>query len=242
VAGPSAESEYAPLGRRTPAGRAACAGKRALREQDNFIHRYRGNEDLLAQLLEEHGAERPSDELTIAFFATPVDWRCPVCARAKWEFARLNHKGWLHCRIVSHHDHFPDDFHLQRVAAVVRERPRVCSREETAAFEALYAEVDTLERFRPVDICDDCNRADPHGKKAAGAPSYFTFAPHEIAAFITPRIGAGVEVDAAKAKATYETIRPALAIISERAASILRRARANPLLRRLDEAELTDAA
>ena len=36
-----------------------------------------------------------------------------------------------------------------------------------------------------------------------------------------PKLGAGVSVDNAKARATYETIRPALRIISERASVII---------------------
>jgi hypothetical protein len=223
------------LGEQTLAERTAWAEKRAMREHENAMRLYFENEELLSQLVAHHGADRPSDELGIAFFTTPVNWRCPVCRRAKWEFARLNRKGWLHCRIVEHHDLFPEDFYLERVATVLKDWTGDLPPEEVAAFEAFGAEVSSLERFSRINICDDCNRADPHGKKAAGTPSYFTFAPHEIATFITPRIGAGVEVDAVRARATYQTIRPALAIISERAASILHRARTNPLLRTTDE-------
>jgi hypothetical protein len=167
------------------------------------------------------GAERPSDELGGAFFRTPADWRSAVCQRAKWEFARLNRKGWLHCRIVSHHDHFPQ-YASEKLAAAVAAVPTLTSPEPLQdEWRRVLASVETLTRFGHVDICDDCNRADPHGKKAAGAPEYFSFAPHEIAAFITPKLGAGVSVDNAKARATYETIRPALRVISERASVII---------------------
>ena len=107
------------------------------------------------------------------FFHVPHDWRCPCCYRTKAEISRLDKNRNLFCPIVRHHDHLEDDIR------------GALSKLERGAREA-YAS--SLIRFPPILICNDCNVIDSAAKKEVNAPAYFSFAPHEIAAFISPKI------------------------------------------------------
>lgn len=161
----------------------------------------RKNIDLLFDLCAAHGAARPGDVAN--FMDTPADWRCRPCLRSKPEIARVDKNGRLLCQIVLHHDHFdqyvPDD---------VRKGLR------NVSFTAEVAGRDHLTRFLPELICQDCNTADAAAKKIVGAPSVFSFAPHEIALMIRVTANEPHKVKAEVARELYEDLRPILRRLS----------------------------
>lgn len=144
------------------------------------------------------------------FFVVPARWRCPCCHRSKPEIARLDKNENLLCSVVEHHDHFdesvakhidlrtlaPDDVTIQRTVE------------------------ESLIRFPPTQICSDCNVAEPAAKQIVGAPSAFSFAPCEIAAFITVAINVPHQIDAARVRAAFESARPSMELLAARLRAI----------------------
>lgn len=134
------------------------------------------------------------------FFAVTHDWCCPSCLRSKFEISRLHSKAGhcqegLLCSICEHHDHF-------RIA-IAREISRKEAGEPlSAAYDARFV------RFAPTYICKDCNNADPCAKRAIGAPDNFSFAPHEIATFITVRPHETHEIDWNAAEEAWHAAKP----------------------------------
>ncbi len=70
-----------------------------------------------------------------------------------------------------------------------------------------------FERFGSVVICNDCNVAEPVGKKYADAPAHFTFAPFEIAIFINVKKNVPHTVDAERAKLAYGSARSSMKML-----------------------------
>lgn len=138
------------------------------------------------------------------FFEVSENWRCPCCQRSKPEFARLDKNGELLCELHRHHDHFGD------------EAMRLISRD--CHFDGLR---ESFCRFPATLVCSDCNVAEPNAKNLVKAPSYFSFAPYEIAIFIDVRQGAGHEVDPAEAHRCFKAAIPAMQLLRERLNAII---------------------
>lgn len=144
------------------------------------------------------------------FFDQPPDWRCPCCHRTKPDFARLDKNRDLLCAMHRHHDHF-GDFARDKL-------PR-----------SGYTEgiVESFCRFPETLICADCNVAEPAAKAIVEAPEQFSFAPYEIATFVTVRKQSGHIVRPDCAKRAYEAARPGMRLVNERLNAVVKSARAD---------------
>ncbi|WP_242078190.1 hypothetical protein [Brevundimonas diminuta] len=98
------------------------------------------------------------------------DWRCPGCARSKFEILRWTLRfpklptrfwGWAG-GYHRHHDHNLDVIRYGRVPPDGRS-----------------------SRFPDTVICEQCNSADGTAKRKLALPSTFSFAPEEIRRFVT---------------------------------------------------------
>lgn len=142
------------------------------------------------------------------FFNVAHHWRCPCCYRTKDQFARLDKNYNLLCSIVFHHDHFVE--HVAEIADL----------SNVADYQLRHALGEGLVRFPDTPICSDCNVAEPAAKRIVEAPSFFSFAPYEIAGFIIVTDNAPHEVDAERARAMYESARPAMRVLYDRVRAI----------------------
>lgn len=140
----------------------------------------------------------------MGFSKVPVDWRCPVCCRSKAEMARLDKNCNLLCAIPSHHDHFADEAYDRLKSAG----------DENWQMRTAFAE--SFSRFPPTLVCNDCNIADVQAKSSVGAPSYFSFAPHEIACFIEVKPNQPHQLKPAAAQEMYESLKPTMRILARR--------------------------
>ena len=113
------------------------------------------------------------------FCEVTVDWRCPCCHRSKAEIARLDKNGNLLCGIAEHHDHFND-----MASDQIRKAMKAIGEIERDDYAALSAVEFSFQRFPPTLICEDCNVAEPEGKRLVCAKSSFTFTPWEIMQFV----------------------------------------------------------
>jgi hypothetical protein len=111
-------------------------------------------------------------------------WRCPGCARTKFEIMRwtsrrfkqgvgkcASYKGWM-AGLHRHHDHRTD---MLGVAA----------------------------RFEVTVLCDQCNSADGAAKKRLSLPPSFSFSPREIADFVRATPHATHKIDYARAQELF---------------------------------------
>lgn len=128
----------------------------------------RANKQLAAEL--EKAFAPISVSIGGKFFRTPVDWQCPCCRRSKQRIAYCK-ESKLICQIVLHHDHF-----------------------EEAAKKKLrnmgipsYAVIAGFARFPGTFVCEGCNLAEGCAKTLVKAPADFSFTPHEIGLFVTPK-------------------------------------------------------
>lgn len=143
------------------------------------------------------------------FFEVSPEWRCPCCFRSKREIARLDKNGKLFCAIHEHHDHFWDSQGVR----IPRDGDYFAERQVIG---------DSFDRFPPTLICNDCNVAEPWAKRAAGAPDYFTFAPHEIASFIIVNSNLPHEVNTEMAAKIYAAAKPSMEILAQRLTAVAR--------------------
>lgn len=145
--------------------------------------RYFDNARLAIDLALLHGAKGTDAGRMSNFSATPPDWVCPGCSRAKAEIARLDRHGNFYCALHLHHDHLYDGLVARMLGANYQE---ICAE--------LSAKIQGILRFQDVYVCMDCNRADGSAKKMIKAPEYFSFSPSEIARFIIVQPNAGHEI------------------------------------------------
>src|SRR5688572_14148061 len=127
------------------------------------------------------------------FFETDARWCCPCCFRSKSEIARLDKNDNLCCSLVYHHDHF-EDYAKEQVV-----RPRFDQN-----WHAHCALEDSFARFPHTLICQDGNTADTEAKKICGANKHFSFAPHEITAFIEVEENVAHHINRVRALEVYE--------------------------------------
>lgn len=106
----------------------------------------------------------------LKFASLNANWRCPGCQRTKFELMRWTllfpnkphaHEGWA-MGLHTHHDHRADKYRLSSVNAPT-----------------------LLPRFHPELLCEQCNSVDAIVKRKLKLPLNFSFAPNEIAQFIT---------------------------------------------------------
>ena len=139
------------------------------------------------------------------FFEVEAKWCCPCCVRAKPDLARLDKWGNLLCRLVFHHDHFETC-----VDEAMREQTRGVEWHARCALENSFV------RFPHTLVCEDCNNAETTAKRIAGCPAYFSFAPHEIALFITARPNVSHEVSEPRVMEVWAAAEPAMRVIGKR--------------------------
>lgn len=137
------------------------------------------------------------------FFRTRPDWMCPCCFRSKMDIARLDKNGNLLCALVDHHDHFGDCAHDQL-------------RNIFPTWTECEARVASFRRFPHTLVCQDCNVAEPAAKYIVAAPEYFSFAPHEIAAFIESAPNSPHEVNPASVKDVYAALEESMRLLARR--------------------------
>lgn len=140
----------------------------------------------------------------MGFSKVPIDWRCPICCRSKAEMARLDKNGNLLCAIPEHHDHFADEAY-DRLGDMV---------DEGGQMKIVIA--NSFARFRPVYVCNDCNVVDCNAKCSVGAPSYFSFAPHEIACFIKVSPNQPHQLRPDAAQEVYDAAKHTMKILARR--------------------------
>jgi rubredoxin len=134
-------------------------------------------------------------------------WMCPVCRRQKDAIFRLSARGILLAKLEEHHDHLRD---------YVNHRARKLFGEGWLANAPRGAGIvvdriqDLVSSFSQEMICSDCNSADGAVKATLNGKihSYFSFAPSQIADFITPHPNAPHDIDFTKAAAAWERLRP----------------------------------
>lgn len=141
-------------------------------------------------------------ELNASWAWTPTDWCCPVCRRYKPEIARLTPAGVALCQLDRHHDHLGDE----GLAILWRRQQKQPDRtRQDALHSAISACMSLSERFHETLVCNDCNAADGAAKAALIGvvhPS-FSFAPSEIARFISVAPNRPHEIDHEAAKAIW---------------------------------------
>lgn len=164
------------------------------------------NIPLFWDMMREFGAKAPG-KLT-GFMETPVDWHCHGCLRDKRAIARLDKNGNLLCRVVLHHDHFDEEYFPSELVKVL-------------GYPAADAARRHIRRFEPQIICEDCNTADSAAKAVLGAPTGFSFAPHEIGRFIDVTPNQPHKVDPDRARSVYIEVQP----VMSRLAQVLRAAK-----------------
>jgi len=133
------------------------------------------------------------------FCEVTTAWRCPCCHRSKSEIARLDKNGNLLCAIAEHHDHFND-----MASDQIRKAMRAAGEIETEDYMALNYVEGSFQRFSPTLVCEDCNVAEPEGKRLVCAKSSFTFAPWEIMQFVEVVPNHPHTVNYERCKAVYE--------------------------------------
>ncbi|RUW04461.1 hypothetical protein EOA46_30920, partial [Mesorhizobium sp. M1A.F.Ca.IN.022.05.2.1] len=141
-------------------------------------------------------------DLNSGWASTWTGWSCPCCRREKPQLARLSSGGVLLCRLEFHHDHVAD-----RAKRIYRERnPRSEDRDVNIQISRTKdALMPLVERFEPTLICIDCNFAEGRAKLelTTEIEGDFTFAPSEIATFITVGANRVHEIDAEKARLAW---------------------------------------
>jgi rubredoxin len=169
----------------------------AMSDEEMQHHSLTGSRDgrwssLTLWLLERFGTDKL--ELGDAWSQTWTGWECPVCKRPKFEIARLTDNNVLLCQLDEHHDHLCD--HLKRVIGkeILAAAPGETGVIRRRAFATTFP---LVERFARLLVCNDCNAADGAMKAQLGreVPSYFSFSPSEIAAFIVPAPNAPHEIE-----------------------------------------------
>lgn len=100
------------------------------------------------------------------------NWRCPACGRSPFQIMRRGRDGRWRQTLHYHHDH-----------------GFVAESAKSFAFDAACWAVSegrkALWRFEPEHICWQCNLADAAVKRIHKLPKDFSFAPAEIALFIS---------------------------------------------------------
>ena len=152
------------------------------------------NELLLARIHKHLGTSK--NRSIAAFGSTPASWRCPVCYRAKDEFARVK-DGELLCSIHWHHDHLRDRFNQQAKVRLDRHRKMAWAAARIG-----------LVRFSEVQVCNDCNVVEAEAKRQAKINAVFSFSSIEIASFITVRKNADHTIDVDAVRRLWEVIEP----------------------------------
>ncbi|MBW5437256.1 hypothetical protein FXB41_21615 [Bradyrhizobium canariense] len=151
-------------------------------------------------LLERFGTTKL--DLNSGWASTWTKWNCPCCQREKPQIARLSTGGILLCRLEFHHDHLVD-----RAKRIYRERnPRTDDRDiNIQVSRTKDALMPLIERFEPTLICIDCNLAEGRAKLelAAEIDRDFTFAPSEIATFISVTANRVHDIDIEKARRAW---------------------------------------
>lgn len=160
------------------------------------------NARLLCELKEARKADAFGN--IARFFEVEPDWRCPACCRSKQEIARGDKNGNLLCAIVQHHDHFGD------FAEEMLDLRRL---EDWTVARAIR---ESLVRFAPTLVCDDCNVADPRAKLIVEERRPFSFAPYEIASFIRAKPNAPHDLDHDRVRAAHDAAQPAMALLGMR--------------------------
>lgn len=108
---------------------------------------------------------------------TPPDWKCPCCHRDKPAIARLNKHSQLMGHLVEHHDHMEDE--VKRIYTdLVSKKQWPDADEKGREFAKRVKGI--VAAFEHAIICQDCNNADRHAKKAAGTHPAFSFSPLEL--------------------------------------------------------------
>lgn len=141
-------------------------------------------------------------DLNSGWASTWTGWSCPCCRREKAQIARLSSGGVLLCRLEYHHDHIGD-----LAKRIFRERnPRSEDRDINIQVSRVKdALMPLVERFEPTLICIDCNLAEGRAKLelTKEIDADFTFAPSEIATFITVAQNRTHEIDVEKARTVW---------------------------------------
>jgi hypothetical protein len=151
-------------------------------------------------LLERFGTTKL--DLNSGWASTWTFWSCPCCQREKPLIARISPSGVLLCRLEYHHDHIGD-----LAKRIFRERnPRSEERDiNIQVSRAKDALMPLIERFESTLICIDCNLAEGRAKLelTGEIDADFTFAPSEIATFITVAANRTHEIDIEKARTAW---------------------------------------
>ena len=142
-------------------------------------------------------------DLNSGWASTWTPWSCPCCQREKPQIARVSPGGVLLCRLEYHHDHIGN-----LAKRIFRERnPR--SEEQDVNIQVSRAKdalMPLIERFESTLICIDCNLAEGRAKLELSREidADFTFAPSEIATFITVAANRTHEIDVEKARNAWQ--------------------------------------
>lgn len=130
----------------------------------------------------------------------PQDWICPACGRSKLDIARVNTKGEAMCWLVEHHDHMKDVLKRQFQQLSVQQDVVVADQD---AEEFAKRSASMISAYENTLICVDCNNADTDAKKAAKAPSAFSFSPKELRRIGVPKPNEKVGIDKNVARAIW---------------------------------------
>ncbi|UFW92025.1 hypothetical protein BjapCC829_49705 (plasmid) [Bradyrhizobium barranii] len=155
---------------------------------------------LTKTLLEQFGTTKL--DLNSGWASTWTGWSCPCCRREKPQMARMSPGGVLLCRLEFHHDHIGDLTKRIFRERNARSEDRDINIQVSRAKDALLP---LVERFEPTLICIDCNLAEGRAKLelTREIDADFTFAPSEIATFITAGKNRTHEIDVEKARTAW---------------------------------------
>ncbi|MBI2240791.1 MAG: hypothetical protein HYU59_08315 [Magnetospirillum gryphiswaldense] len=143
---------------------------------------------------------------------TPPDWTCPCCHRGKAAIARLNKHSKLMGHLVEHHDHMEDE--VKRIYTdLISKKLWPDADEKGREFAKRVKGI--VAAFEHAIICQDCNNADRHAKKAVGTHPAFSFSPPELERIVrTPPDDLDVSVAEKTWKAQERSFAMRLKIVS----------------------------
>ncbi|AHG43685.1 hypothetical protein N018_22415 [Pseudomonas syringae CC1557] len=149
-------------------------------------------------------------EMNRNWVETAQYWRCPCCARGKFEISRVGGKRQILAKLVEHHDHMADALKAAFNKAFVVSGTDQPTHTGLALIERMAP---AFSAYPSVLVCEDCNNADAAAKKIISNTGrkvdWHSFSIGQICQFITVHKHAPHDVDEFKVLALWDLVRPA---------------------------------
>ena len=146
------------------------------------------------------------EDLSNATLADMEKVECPVCRRTLPQIARKGKSGKVQVVCHKHHDHIEDHVFSEysRMLSEIKENDPFYDGPYISHEARIYKIIEFVRKFKPVDVCMDCNTADATAKLKLGLPAPFSFSPHEIRHIISVESNKKHVIDFDVAQGIYE--------------------------------------